>query len=419
MKRKSFLRLTVVAALLLFSAATVFGAGEPEGQVQEDVTITFWHNYDAGAGQIAVLEDLVAQFEEENPGITVEQQYFEWSALKNNIVTGADTGVLPDLLRGDIGFVPQFQSLNLLVALDEEFDDYDDIASQVMAAPNATAAMNGHFYGLAANTNTKILYYNRSMVPEAPSTLDEMWAAAEAVSTDTTVGFCEAWMGGWNICQYIWSEGGSVLSADYSQADGYINSDISVGVISRMAELHAASAFTGPTIDPGAPGDTDGMGTGQYAMTVDGPWKANDLAARYPEVDFGTALLPAGAGGSVGVLGGEDFMLFQTSDAAHQQAAWMFAKFMTSEMPQVAMAEVGQMPVNVAALESPEAIAAMPLLPLFATALETCRPRPVIIQWGDVSGIINTKTTEAVLGLKSARQAMNEAAVEIDAILSM
>lgn len=416
MKRKDYARLTLAVVLVLCASVTAFGTGQSEGD--GEVTITFWHNYDAGAGQMDVLDDLISQFEAENPGIKVDPVFLEWSSLKDNVVTGATTGVLPDVLRGDIGFVPQFQSLNLLVPLDERFSDYDQVAAHVMAAPNRTAEMGGHFYGLAANTNTKILYYNKAMVPQPPATLDEMWDTAEAVSDDDTIGFCEAWMGGWNVCQYIWSEGGSVLSPDYSTAEGYINSEISVSVISRMAELYAARAFSGPTIDPGAPGDTDGMGTGQYAMTVDGPWKANDLAAKYPDLDFGTALLPRGAAGSVGVLGGEDFMLFETSDDAHQQAAWKFVKFMTSAEPQIAMAEVGQMPVNIDALASPDAIAAMPLLPLFSQALETCRPRPVIPQWSDVSGVINTKTTEAVLGIKSPRQALDEAAAEIDALLS-
>lgn len=418
MKRKNLWKSVVVALLGLITVAVVSGNGKAESNGSAGVNITFWHNYDAGAGQVDVLKDLIDQFENTNPGITVEPLYFEWGALKNNVITGAATGVLPDVLRGDIGFVPQFQSLNTLVALDVEFDDYDKIAAQVMDAPNSTAEMNGNFFGLAANTNTKILYYNKSMVPEVPATLEEMWAMAESVTTNETIGFCEAWMGGWNICQYIWSEGGDVLSPDYSRAEGYINSDISVAVITKMAELHAKNAFSGPTIDPGAPGDTDGMGTGKYAMTVDGPWKAKDFASKYPEVDFGTALLPRGAGGSVGVLGGENFMLFKTSDDVHKQAAWGFIKFMVSKDPQVAMAEVGQMPVNIEALNSSEAIIAMPLLPLFSEALETCRTRPVIIQWGEVSGIINTKTTEAVLGLKSPREAMDEAALEIDAILA-
>jgi len=395
-------------------------AAPPEEEAEaaiEPVTIQFWHNYDAGAGQIDVLDQLIAQFEEANPGITVNQVYLEWQALKNNVVAGATTGMLPDVLRGDIGFVPQFQSLDVLIEMDTAFTDYADAANAVLEAPNSTAKAGDHYYGIASNTNTKILYYNEELVTTVPTTLDEMWATAEEVSSKDVIGFCEAWMGGWNLCQYIWSYGGDVLSPDYSTATDYINSSVAVAVIQRLADLYAVGAFSGPTIDPGAPPDTDGMGTGKYAMTIDGPWKAKDLTTKYPDLQYGAVQMPAGPAGSIGVLGGEDFMMFKTSDVAHQDAAWKFIKFMTGKDAQVEMAKVGQMPVNKEALVDNEVLEAMPLLSIFADALQTCKARPVTPKWGDMEGIINTKATEAVLGQKPVQTAMDEAAAEIDALL--
>jgi len=390
---------------------------EETAEATEPVTIQFWHNYDAGAGQIDVLDQLIAQFEEANPGITVNQVYLEWQALKNNVVAGATTGMLPDVLRGDIGFVPQFQALDVLIEMDTVFPDYTDVSDAVLEAPNSTAKAGDHYYGIASNTNTKILYYNEDLVTTVPTTLDEMWATAEEVSSEDVIGFCEAWMGGWNLCQYIWSYGGDILAPDYSTATGYINGSVAVTVIQKLADLYAVGAFSGPTIDPGALPDTDGMGTGKYAMTIDGPWKAKDLSTKYSDLQYGAVQMPAGPAGSIGVLGGEDFMMFKTSDAAHQDAAWKFIKFMTGKDAQVEMAKVGQMPVNKEALVDNEVLEAMPLLSIFADALQTCKARPVTPKWGDMEGIINTKATEAVLGQKSVQTAMDEAATEIDALL--
>lgn len=390
---------------------------EETAEATEPVTIQFWHNYDAGAGQIDVLDQLIAQFEEANPGITVNQVYLEWQALKNNVVAGATTGMLPDVLRGDIGFVPQFQALDVLIEMDTVFPDYTDVSDAVLEAPNSTAKAGDHYYGIASNTNTKILYYNEDLVTTVPTTLDEMWATAEEVSSEDVIGFCEAWMGGWNLCQYIWSYGGDILAPDYSTATGYINGSVAVTVIQRLADLYAVGAFSGPTIDPGALPDTDGMGTGKYAMTIDGPWKAKDLSTKYSDLQYGAVQMPAGPAGSIGVLGGEDFMMFKTSDDAHQDAAWKFIKFMTGKDAQVEMAKVGQMPVNKEALVDNEVLEAMPLLSIFADALQTCKARPVTPKWGDMEGIINTKATEAVLGQKSVQTAMDEAATEIDALL--
>ena len=59
----------------------------------------------------------------------------------------------------------------------------------------------------------------------------------------------------------------------------------------------------------------------------------------------------------------------------------------------------------------------MPFLSILAEALKTCKSRPVTPKWGDMENIINTKSTEAVLGLKPVQTALDEAAVEMDALL--
>ena len=64
---------------------------------------------------------------------------------------------------------------------------------------------------------------------------------------------------------------------------------------------------------------------------------------------YGTSEVPAGSGGSISVLGGEDIAMFNT---ANKDGAWKFMKFMTSEYAQEEMAKCGQIPVSTAALES-------------------------------------------------------------------
>ena len=408
---------TTAPAVTTASAATEAPKDTPAPK--EPVTIQFWHNYDAGAGQIDVLNELIKQFEAANTDVKVNQVYLEWQALKNDVVAGATTGMLPDVLRGDIGFVPQFQSLNVLYEMGS-LPDYADIAAKVLEAPNSSAKMGDKYFGIAANTNTKILFYNKKMFEQAgltaPKTQEEMWAHAVKLSGDKTIGFVEAWTGVWNVGQYIWSNGGDVLAPDYSTAKGYINSPAAVAAIQKLADLYQQKALTGPTLDPGAAGDTDGWAAGTYAMEIDGPWRAAALDSA--KIEYGTMPMPAGSTGSVGVLGGEDFMMFKTSDDAHRDAAWRFIKFMTGKDAQAAMAKVGQMPVNKEAIADPEVLKAMPLLPVFAEALKTAKARPVTPKWGDMENIIATKVAEAITGTKPVQTAMDEAADEIDKLIA-
>ncbi|MDD4069764.1 MAG: extracellular solute-binding protein [Candidatus Izemoplasmatales bacterium] len=409
MKRKS-----IILALLLFLVVAMVGCNNDD----EKVTIEFWHNYSASDGQVTVLETLIDEFEEVNPNIEVKHVFMEWGALKSSVVLGADTGVLPDVLRGDIAFVPQFQSLNVLLAM-SDFEDYVTQANKVLDSANSSNLMGNKYYGLAANTNTKILFYNEDLLEAAsvdvPDTLDELWTAVSSLKSESVIGMVEPWTGIWNVGPYIWSEGGEVLSPDNSTAEGYINSQTVVDVIQSLADLYQAEELAGPSMDPGATGDTDGWASSLYAFELDGPWRATSNEAA--GINYGAIPLPEGSEGSISVLGGENFMQFKNSSVEKQEAAWKFVKFMTEEHAQVEMAKVGQMPVNLAALENAEAIAAMPLLPVFQEALLTAKARPVIPEWSQVEDIIATKVAEAITGTKTVQAALDEAAEAIDDLL--
>ena len=70
------------------------------------------------------------------------------------------------------------------------------------------------------------------------------------------------------------------------------------------AELYKEGSITG--WNSGDIPMTDGFGTGRYMMLFEGPWKVSELAGAYPDFKYATAPIPAGKGGSVSVLGGED-----------------------------------------------------------------------------------------------------------------
>lgn len=380
--------------------------------------IEFWHNYSESDGQIGVLETLIAKFETDNPTIKVEHVFLEWEGLKNSVTMGAKSGVLPDVLRGDIAFVPQFQSLNVLLEM-SKFEDYSTQAAKVLDSANSSNLMDGKYYGIAANTNTKILFYNKTLLEAkeiaVPTTLDELWVAVDAVTAGDVIGMVEPWTGIWNVGPYIWSQGGQVLSPDNKKATGYLNSETNIAVIQKLADLYQAEKLAGPSMDPGATGDTDGWAQNIYAFQLDGPWRsASNQAAN---INFEAIPLPPGTAGSISVLGGENFMQFKTSSDKKQEAAWKFIKFMTSEFAQVEMAKVGQMPVNLAALQNQTAIQAMPLLPVFQQALLTAKARPVIANWSEIEDIIATKVAEAITGTKTVKKALDDAVLEIDQLL--
>ncbi len=403
----------VLACTLLLSACAALAEGET-------VTINFWHHYSAQSAENETLMNvLIPAFEAENPGIKVNAVSHEWAELHDKVLVSANSNALPDVARCDIAWLPEFQQMGILVALDEEMPDFDEVSGQLLDSAMSTAQIGGHYYGLALNTNSKIVFYNTAMLEaagiEVPVTMDEWVEAVKALSGENANGqqvwgWNEPALAGWNICPFIWSFGGALTDEGQTVATGYINGPATVKAVETFAQLVQDGAITG--FNSGDIPMTDGFGTGRYAMMLEGPWKSAELAGAYPDVAYGTAPIPAGEGGSVSVLGGEDIAMFNT---ANQEAAWKFMQFMTSEFAETEMAKCGQIPVNKAALES-DTVKNADYAP-FIDAIQTARARPTVAAWSEMDNGLQVALTAVVNGEKTAQEALDELAAEWDALL--
>lgn len=411
---KKILAILLAAVLCLAAGATVAESSETP------VTINFWHHYSAQSAENETLMNvLIPKFEGENPGIKVNAVSHEWAELHDKILVSASSDSLPDVARCDIAWLPEFQKMGVLVALDQEMSDFAATSSVLLDSAMSTANIGGGSYALALNTNSKILFYNTAMLEAAgvtvPATMDE-WVetvrklGGENANGQQVWGWNEPALSGWNLCPFIWSFGGSLTNDEQTVATGYINSEKTVKAIDTFAALVKEGALTG--FNSGDIPMTDGFGTGRYAMMLEGPWKTAELAGAYPDVAYGTAPIPAGEGGSVSVLGGEDIAMFTS---ANKEAAWKFMQFMTGEYAQTEMAKCGQIPVNKAALES-DVVKNAEYAP-FIEAIQTAKARPTVSAWSEMDNELNVAVTAVVNGEKTAQEAMDELAVKFDELL--
>lgn len=405
----------LLSAVLGLAACTALAESS-----ETPVTINFWHHYSAqSAENETLMNDLIPKFESENPGIKVNAVSHEWAELHDKILVSASSQSLPDVARLDIAWLPEFEQMGVLVALDQEMPDFAEVAGTLLDSALSTANIGGSYYALPLNTNSKILFYNTAMLEaagvEVPTTMDE-WVEAVRKLSGTNANGQQIWgwnepaLSGWNICPFIWSFGGSLTNEEQTVATGYINSPETVKAVETFAMLVQEGALTG--FNSGDIPMTDGFGTGRYAMMLEGPWKTAELAGAYPDVAYGTAYMPAGEGGSISVLGGEDIAMFNT---ANREAAWKFMQFMTGEYAETAMAKCGQIPVNKVALES-DVVKNADYAP-FIQAIETAKARPTVAAWSEMDNELTNAMTAVVNGEKTAQEAMDELAVVFDELL--
>ena len=392
-----------------------------ETQKAEPITINFWHHYSAQSAENETLMNvLIPKFEEENPGIKVNAVSHEWADLHDKILISAQSDTLPDVARLDIAWVPEFQKMGVLTALDEEMADFDAVTADLLDSAMSTGYVQGHYYAMALNTNTKILFYNKDALTAAglavPTTMEEFAAAVAALSGKNengqqVWGLNEPALSGWNVLPYIWSNGGNITNEDNTKASGYINSEATIKAVQMLADMAKNGQLSG--YNSGDIPMTDGFGTGRYMLLLEGPLKTAELAGAYPDMAYGNCQLPAGEAGSISVLGGEDIAMFNT---ANKDAAWEFMKFMTSPFAEEEMAKCGQIPVNKTALKS-DTVKNAAFAP-FLEAITTAKARPAVAAWSEIDNELTIAMTEIIANGADAKETLDALAIKIDALLA-
>lgn len=391
------------------------GAADVSGEV------TFWHAYSADSPEVATLQDtIIPGFEALHPDVTVKEVAVPYDDLHQKLVTAVAGDQLPDLVRADIAWVPELADLGVLVPLDTQMPDFQELADQTYPGALATNKWQDHYYGLPLDTNTRVLMYNQEAldaagVAEVPATMDDLWAAGPALKAAGSFAFADNGAGGWNVLPFIWSEGGDITDADYTTATGYMNGAETVAAVQQLVDMYA-DGFT-PDIVMGGEGGlstSDGLASGDYATIFDGPWMYPIFASQYPDFELRTAPIPAGEAGSISVVGGENVILTQSSD--NKDAAAEFMRYLLSQEAQLAMAEVGQMPVL--ADLGDQLTEVNEYYGVFAEQLVTARPRPVTPAWTQIDTLLQDAIRSAMRGETTVQEALDQAAAESDTLLA-
>ncbi|MEY9951541.1 extracellular solute-binding protein [Leifsonia sp. EB34] len=426
MKRSTALAATAALAAsiaLVASGCSAASGGSSDGSSSHPVTLTFWGSYGNGgnsAQQDALNKTLIPAFEKANPGITVNYVDIPYDSLLQKLTTSAAGGSLPDLVRSDIGWVPQLAQLGVLTPLSNSMSDFGTLSKAVYPGTLTTNKYNGKYYGLPLDTNTRVLITSQKALDAAgmsapPKTFGDLQQMAAKLKGTGVSVFADGGLGGWNIYPWIWSNGGEITNASLTKASGYLDGAKSVAAVQMLVDLYKEGQIPNLiTGNQGATSTSDGLPTGKYATILDGPWMKAIWAGQYKDFTPIYAPVPKGDGASTSVVGGEDIVL--TASSKNQTAAEKFIRFTQSEQFQIAMAKTGQMTVIPAFAAKQAAID--PYFTTFADQLKTAKSRLAIPQGAKVDGILSAALTPAFTGSTSVKDALTTAAQQIDPLLT-
>ncbi len=413
-------RLIVFLAVVAVVAATAATAGARVDTARSTTTITFWDAYSSDGPEVKTLEKVVIPgFEKTHPNIVVKDVTIPYDDLHQKLVTAVAGGQLPDLVRSDIIWVPELANLGVLEPLDKAMPDFKTWQAKVFPGPLATNYWRGHYYGLPLDTNTRIFNYNPAALQAIgasgpPRTFKQLISMSAQAKAHGYYLYAESGTSCWNVCPWIWSNGGSITNKTYTKATGYLNGPKSVAAIQMLVNLYKAGEMPGIIVNSNAGlGTYDGINQGKYVATLDGPWMDAIFGAAFPKTQIEGSAVPAGPGGSVSVVGGEDIVL--TKASPNKAAALQFLRYMLGYGTQAQMALAGQMPVLKTSGRWLTKVHSY--YSTYVQQLATAQPRTPTPKWTQIDQVLVNDVAKAFQGSESVKQALTDAAHQIDGLL--
>jgi putative chitobiose transport system substrate-binding protein len=158
------------------------GATNPDGRQE----VEFW-TMQLQPDFTDYFNDLIAQYEAENPEIAVRWVDVPWGDMQSRILTAVTAGTAPDVVNLNPDFAAQLAGRNAWLPLDDQITDID----RQVYLPNIWQAntLNGQSFGIPWYLTTNVTLYNQELLEaagvEPPTTFEELATVARQVKETT------------------------------------------------------------------------------------------------------------------------------------------------------------------------------------------------------------------------------------------
>lgn len=421
MKKLSAIFVTMVfLTLMLFSTGITTGlASETAGASGEAVEISFWTYYAEGTDSYEKLVSIVNGFMEANPGVKVNMLGISFWDYWTKLSTSVASGTGPDICFNDIMTVANRAKAGSIYSLDA-FMAADGVSrDDYVPALVEACVVDGEAYALPVGLDLRLLYYNKDLFaaagldPEvAPATLDELAEYAKALtiwngSNVDVMGF-STMLGNSYLWMWAWNNGGGFWDADGNPT---MNTPENIGALEWMVGIQdyygtkAIEAFNSITGSTG----TDPFIGGKVAMIVQTNSYYNQIEQYAPDMNYGYAPIPTNGDVSHTWLNGTVVEMNNNGDATKAQAAWKFMQYLLSPGVQVTLLEqLGSYPAALAAYDD-AAVQDNDFFKAVANAATSGLMINRVFEYSNWHEGLNTFVAEAIAGVKTATQALNDA----------
>lgn len=407
MTRWSAVAVVAAAAIALTGCGrtsdTGSGAAEAStiGDAKAEGTLTMW----AMGAEGEALPEFVKQFEEANPGVTVEVTPVPWDAAYSKFQTAIAGGNTPDLAMVGSTWMADFGDALQTVPTDLSTDGiFPGAIDSTMIGDRAT--------GVPWYVDTRVLYYRTDIAAQsgwnqAPTTWEELKQMAADMQSKGGADYGLRLPAGNDSFQgnlwMPWSNGAALENG----SEWTLDTPEAVEAFEYYQSLYT-DGVANPAADRSAGAQEADFVAGSTPMLIDGPFligALEELGGEGFDEKFTTAVLPAEET-STSFSGGANLAVFDTSDNA--ASAWKLVQWLTEPETQAAWYEAtGDLPAVQDAWES-DALSSSKTLAAFGTQLETAKSVPAVTTWVQVAAAGDAMLEKLRLGQQTPADGLAE-----------
>ena len=317
------------------------------------VEIEYWqYFFDA---RVQAMETLIDNFQQANPDITVKMTHFPYADYRTKVAAAIPAGEGPDVVQLFYGWLNDYKAASLIQPLPADAFPAGEIDADFF--PMVQAMKEGdRYWALPTAVRSLALFYNERLLEEAgvepPTTLDEMVAAAKAMTKRDGAGnLTQVGMTAGMTAQdhHWWREGlirqfgGVPYTDDYTKVA--YNSDAGLAALNFYASLFTgddAVTAIGFMDEPQA-----AFKAGRAGMHIDGSFRIGSLNSTRG-LKWGVTELPATGDGVRSNYSSYWVNAITTkAEGEKYDAAVKFMQYITSdEAMQVWLDVVGELPAK-------------------------------------------------------------------------
>jgi multiple sugar transport system substrate-binding protein len=367
-----------------------------------------------------VVQALVDQFEEANPGVTVELTSLPWGQAFEKLATMVQGGEIPDVVEMPDRWMALYANNDQLVDLGPYMESWANAEQLNERAVEFGSVVNDTMYMIPYGFYLRAMFWNKKLFGEAgldgpPETMDEFMEASKKISElgGGKTGYClRGGPGGAN--GYIMMMLNMMGHDDYfdSQGNSNLNSPDAIKGLQFLIDLYQNGYAPRDSVNWGFNEIVAGFYSGTCAMLDQDPDALIAVKERMNPEDFAVAPMPLGpAGKSFPTIGYAGWSMFEASQ--HKDEAWALIAHLSSPESNLEWSKfVGVIPIYKGAEQDP-AFATEQYAGWF-TELNDERWQPTSMptyleEFGYFADVTVVQTgQEALLGQRSAEDVANE-----------